>query len=99
MSVYNLSVTTACPPQTAPYLLEKLCDLLADYGYGWLDAQGTPVTEGDAVHGDVTLDGDLRETPYDELCPRCMRTMVWATSSWHCLCGFHSGCCEGEPQS
>jgi hypothetical protein len=95
--VYTLCVTTSCPPEKSGYLLEKVCDLVDDYGFHVIAAEGTP--KGDEVF-DATPSGELIEYGHDEICPNCSAVLVWATSSYHCKrCGFHAGCCEGEPQS
>lgn len=98
MGSYTLSVTTDCTPVEAAYLLDKIADLLDDYGYPSLRGSARP--EEDEALYDIDAYGNLMETNYDELCSRCLGVMFWLHGSFICsVCHYKPGCCEGEPQS
>jgi hypothetical protein len=101
MTLTTLCLTTECEDGLAPFLLEKLADVLEDYGY--VPFEGSAIPKGDEMltAGDMTPDGHLvEEKPWTELCPRCQHGLVWVQSSPLCpQCHWKAGCCEGEPQS
>lgn len=48
------------------------------------------------MHGDMDMNGNLIEHPWDELCPRCVVPMEWRGESFYCgRCKTKMGCCEG----
>jgi hypothetical protein len=47
VTLITLSLTTDCEDGLGPYLLEKLADLLDDYGY--VPLRGSAIPEGDEM--------------------------------------------------